>query len=293
MKILVLGGTRFFGTHLVKSLIEEGHDIIVATRGNQDFSFKNQVRFEKADRHNLDDLKRLATLGPFDLIYDQVCMSAKNAHDSCVAFNGKCKRYIFTSTGSVYNPENDIDLFEYYFEQEKYPINLEDTNPYNYQEAKRQAEAIFSQLAPFGVVMVRFPIVLGKDDYTNRLKFHVDAVKNQTEIFFPNLETKMGFIQSHDAGKFLNYIGKHTFTGALNAVASGYISLGDMMKMIEEKAGKKAQYAKEATETNHSPFGFDRDFMMPNKMAVAKGFEFENLHYFLPELIDHYLTHPA
>ncbi len=34
MKILVLGGTRFFGIHMVKDLIDKGHDITIATRGN-------------------------------------------------------------------------------------------------------------------------------------------------------------------------------------------------------------------------------------------------------------------
>ena len=28
MKILVLGGTRFFGIHMVNALIESGHDVI-------------------------------------------------------------------------------------------------------------------------------------------------------------------------------------------------------------------------------------------------------------------------
>lgn len=289
MKILVLGGTRFFGTHLVQSLLKEGHEVTVATRGNQDFVFKNQVRFEKADRHNLEDLKRLASLGPYDLIYDQICMSAKNAHDACVAFNGKCKKYIFTSTGSVYDPAKDLDLFESFFEPAQYTVNLKDTEPYDYQEAKRQAEAVFSQLAPFPVTIVRLPIVLGTDDYSKRLKFHVFAVKNQTEIYFPNLETRMGFIQSHEAGHFLNFIGKHSFTGPVNAVSSGYISLRELMKIIEEKCGKKTVYAAAADDKNHSPYGFETDFMMPNKNALSLGYQFEKLMDYLPKLVEFYL----
>jgi len=33
MKILVLGGTRFFGIHMVNDLIEKGHEVTIATRG--------------------------------------------------------------------------------------------------------------------------------------------------------------------------------------------------------------------------------------------------------------------
>ena len=289
MKILVLGGTRFFGTHLVKSLLSEGHDVIVATRGNLDFPFKDQIQFEKADRNNLEDLKILATLGPFDLIYDQICMSAKNANDACIAFKGQCKKYVFASTGSVYDPQDDVELVEELFNQEKYLINLEDTKPYNYQEAKRQAEAVFSKTAPFPVAMVRFPIVLGKDDYTNRLKYHVDAIKEGREIYFPNLMTQMGFIQSDEAGRFLNFIGKHSFTGSVNAVSSGYVTLFDLVAMIEKRTGKRALFAEEVNDTNHSPFGFENDFMMPNKKAKALGFQFNELYDYLPGLIDFYL----
>lgn len=32
-KVLVLGGTRFFGKHLVETLLQDGHDVTIATRG--------------------------------------------------------------------------------------------------------------------------------------------------------------------------------------------------------------------------------------------------------------------
>ena len=30
-KVLVLGGTRFFGKHLVEVLLQDGHDVTIAT----------------------------------------------------------------------------------------------------------------------------------------------------------------------------------------------------------------------------------------------------------------------
>ena len=33
MKILVLGGTRFAGIHLVNELLAKGHEVTIATRG--------------------------------------------------------------------------------------------------------------------------------------------------------------------------------------------------------------------------------------------------------------------
>lgn len=33
MNILVIGETRYFGIHMVNKLLEQGHDITIATRG--------------------------------------------------------------------------------------------------------------------------------------------------------------------------------------------------------------------------------------------------------------------
>ena len=35
-KVLVIGGTRFFGKHLVEKLVQQGHDVTIATRGQHD-----------------------------------------------------------------------------------------------------------------------------------------------------------------------------------------------------------------------------------------------------------------
>lgn len=289
-KILVLGGTRFFGSHLVEQLIRAGHQVTVASKGNVIPAFHDSVILKTADRNNLDDLISLAELGPFDLIYDQICMSAKNANDACIAFKGKCKKYIFASTGSVYNATDDVLLTEELFSPATYDVNIEDTNPYNYQEAKRQAEAVFFQLAPFDVTMVRFPIVLGVDDYTKRLKFHVDHIKAKEDIFFPNINIKMGFIQSHEAGAFLKFIGENNFTGPVNAVSTGFISLKEMVALIEKKSGIKALIANKEGESNHSPFGFGKDFAMNNELGHQLGFNFDKLQDYLPKLVDHFLA---
>ncbi|MCX7773710.1 MAG: NAD-dependent epimerase/dehydratase family protein, partial [Clostridia bacterium] len=43
MNVLVLGGTRFFGVHLVKALLQKGHDVAIATRGNAKDAFGSRV----------------------------------------------------------------------------------------------------------------------------------------------------------------------------------------------------------------------------------------------------------
>lgn len=44
MKILVLGGTRYFGILMVDELIQQGHDVIIATSQHTKDGFGETVR---------------------------------------------------------------------------------------------------------------------------------------------------------------------------------------------------------------------------------------------------------
>lgn len=44
MNILVIGGTRFFGIHMVNELLTAGHDVTIATRGKASDSFGDKVK---------------------------------------------------------------------------------------------------------------------------------------------------------------------------------------------------------------------------------------------------------
>ncbi|MBQ1571320.1 MAG: NAD-dependent epimerase/dehydratase family protein, partial [Clostridiales bacterium] len=72
MKILVLGGTRFFGIHMVNDLIEKGHDVTIATRGNTPDDFGDSVsriRFERTDE---DSIKAAIAGTHYDVIIDKI-----------------------------------------------------------------------------------------------------------------------------------------------------------------------------------------------------------------------------
>jgi nucleoside-diphosphate-sugar epimerase len=169
------------------------------------------------------------------------------------------------------------------FNNNNYPLNLTPPNPVNYQEDKRQAEVVFNNQNYFPAVMVRFPIVLGVDDYTNRLNFHIDKIKNGEPIYFPRIESRLNFVDSNEAGRFLSFIGETPFTGAINCASNGSITLRELIKMIEVAAGK--DWVPGTNEENPSPFGEEKDFVLGNEKAKALGFKFLNLMDYLPGLI--------
>lgn len=56
-RVLVLGGTRFFGKKLVELLFNSGYEVTILTRGNLENPFGNKVQHIVADRSYKEALR--------------------------------------------------------------------------------------------------------------------------------------------------------------------------------------------------------------------------------------------
>ncbi len=283
----MLGGTRYFGKRLVDLLLQEGgHEISVATRGLTEVEFEGPVKRMTIDRTDEAALVKAAEAGPWDVIYDNICYSPNEALAAVRAFDGLVGRYVLTSTLSVY-------------EFGKSPLSEEEFNPYTYKwstgdredmdygEGKRQAEAVFFQQAPFPVAAMRIPIVLGQDDYTRRLHFHVERVMNEAPIGFPNAEAAMSYISSAETAAFLKWLGSSTLTGPVNASSDGELTIAGLLELIERATGKQPLVLpeNEAGKGNESPFGIPSDWVLDISKAKAAGYSFGSVMDWMPDLI--------
>lgn len=284
-RALVLGGTRFFGKHLVERLLEQGVEVTVATRGLTQDEFGERVARIIVDRTNEAEMLAAFADQRYDVVYDNICYTPQQALMAVNAFQGKIGRYIFTSTLSVYEYGEEA-WTEAGFDPYNYPILLKKEADYDYREGKREAEAIFFQKADFQVAAVRFPIVLGTDDYTRRLHFHVEHIAAEQEFGLPNLDAQMVFITAAEAGDFLAFLGTSNFQGPINACSTGEIALRDLIHLIEEEVGKKARIVSKTEERAHmSPYGIERNWFMTADKAAEIGFTFRRLQDYLPALI--------
>ncbi|WP_230126434.1 NAD-dependent epimerase/dehydratase family protein [Bacillus sp. CECT 9360] len=284
MKVLVLGGTRFFGKRLVELLIEKGADVTIGTRGKTADPFGIRVKRLELDRFNPDSLKATAGSDEWDIVYDQIGYSPDDAKYACEVFKDRVGHYVFTSSQSVYKMSETI-LDEEDFNPYSYPVRKGDRNQFPYDEGKRLAEAFFYQRSPFPVTAVRFPIVMGVDDYTERLLFHVRKVKEGQEIGLSNWKSSLSFISSEEAAAFLAFTGENPFNSPVNACSNGSIALKELMALIEEKTGKTTIVTENITETNESPYNLPISWVIANDKAQKAGFQFKNLKEWLPVLI--------
>lgn len=284
MKILVIGGNRFFGKRLVHLLIKSKHEITILNRGNLADDFEGSVQRIICDRTNAAELKKQVGDTRWDIVYDQVCYDDKTAREACKIFLGKTRKYIFTSSVSVYPlgsgiKESGFDPLTYKYK--KSVLSKED-----YAEAKRQAEVEFFKNKDMSVVAVRLPIVLGPDDYTERLKFHIEKIKNHKGIYFPNPKARISFVSSQDAALFLKHLINVDFKGAINCASPDAIELQEVVKIIENTTNRKAQLDDKVIQDNQSPFGISNDWCVDVSLMKNLGFQTKPLLDWLPQLIE-------
>ena len=101
MKILILGGTRFFGRETAIRLLEAGNEVTVFSRRAPVDDLPLDIRQSRGERTVEIDLNRMATES-WDVIIDNICYTREDAQKAIRVFNGRAGLYIFTSSISVY-----------------------------------------------------------------------------------------------------------------------------------------------------------------------------------------------
>lgn len=105
MNILVLGGTRYFGKHMVQRLLKNGHNITIATRGKAMDDFGNQVNRLIIERTDPDSLKKAVYYSHYDVIYDNLAYCSNDVKH--ILDFADCDKYVMTSSTAVYNKHID------------------------------------------------------------------------------------------------------------------------------------------------------------------------------------------
>ena len=284
MKVLVLGGTRFFGIHMVNELLKNGHDVTIATRGRAEDLFGDSVKRIVVERTDPESMKSALKGKHFDVVIDKLAYASNDVKYAMESLD--CDRYIQMSTTAVYDPKT-LNTVEDDFDGKNRQFTWCNRGDFPYDEIKRQAEeALWQVYSDKKWLAVRYPVVMGKDDYTGRLKFYVDHVKNSVPMSIDNIDYQMSYIRSDEAGKFLAYLVDKDVEGAINGSSSGTISLREIINYVEEKTGAKAVLD---SDGDNAPYNGDPEFSINTDKAKSLGFEFTDIYEWIYELIDYYI----
>ena len=284
MKILVIGGTRFFGIHLVNALLAKGHQVTVATRGLAQDPFGDRVERIAMDHLDAQSVYDALHHRTFDVVYDQIMYCTNVLRHVMAAVN--CKRFICTSSNAVYDPVHE-NTREEDFDPLSGTVEWHDRPERTYADGKRDVERALAQCyADRGWVAVRFPYVIGEDDYTQRLFFYVEHALKGTPMHIDNLDCPMGFVRSDEAGQFLAYLADVDFSGAVNGCNGGAVALGEILSHVEKRTGRSAVISPDGEP---APYNGQRAYTINTERAAALGFHFTPVRSWIFELIDHFI----
>jgi nucleoside-diphosphate-sugar epimerase len=171
MKVLLLGGTSFFGKDIARLFHQAGHSVTLFTRGQQKPSDLPALNGIVGDREKPADLERAARAESWDLVIDNIAYTAQHVEQALTAFAG-IKRYLLCSTVSVYR-----------FVRDRYPQPLKETavdydySPpeeipddihWKYARGKLEAERAVIRQTRVPWTILRPPVVYGPYDVTDR-----------------------------------------------------------------------------------------------------------------------------
>ncbi len=231
--ILVLGGTRYLGLEFIKILNEENINLFVASRNK--ISIQN---FIKIDRKNQNDLDNLFKNIQFDIVIDFINFSLPDSEKllNAISFQIKPPKLILISSTYIYdNPlqiEKDSIFSENSFLPNKHILFGLDRPDISYSNGKRDMESYsVNNYYNDKLVILRFPIILGSNDYTQRTIFYSSLIKEKKSINPRNIHNKSNYIFSFEAANaILNFVNKD-LTGIYN-VCFNPISEYDLISII-------------------------------------------------------------
>ncbi len=284
MKILVLGGTRFFGVHMVKELIAKGHDVTIATRGKTADEYGNKVKRIILDRTNKASMKNALDGSYYDVVIDKIAYCSNDIKYVMEAVN--CGKYIHMSSTAVYEPLR-LNTMESDFNGASGTLIWCDREAFSYGEVKRQAErALWQEYSQRNFIAVRYPFVIGEDDYTKRLFFYVKNTMKFVPMNIDNLDYQIGFIRSDEAGKFMAFLVDKNFRGAVNGSSKGTISIKEIIEYVEKRTKAKAIIDKSGED---APYNGVPEYSINTEKAEALGFRFSAIHDWIYDLLDYYI----
>lgn len=243
MRILVTGGAGFIGSHLVDSLVKEGHEILVIddlSTGKKEYVNK-QARLEILDVVDKKSAKVVANFSP-DIVYhlaaqknvrvsleDPVLDARTNILGSLNLLNqaikSQVKKFIFVSTCGIYGDTNNLPTDELAEVKPLSPYILNKLTIEKYLHilcqdkikwaAPRLANVYGPRQDPYGEAGV---IAILLDDAVNNKTFYINGDGQQTRDYIYVEDVVQALLAFMDTAEGIYNIGTGVETSLLDLI---------------------------------------------------------------------------
>jgi len=191
VNVLVVGGARFLGRHIVRRLLEDGREVTLLNRGLTPDDFGDEVRRLRGDRKDGGAFKTLAGSRDWDAVVDLIAYDAEDSRSAVETFRGRVGHFIHISTSAVYIVTRDYPcpLREEDYDREPSPRPAANDGLWLYGTKKRDAEDVLGAAHGehgFPCTSLRLPIVIGERDYTLRAYSYFLRVGDGKPLILPD-----------------------------------------------------------------------------------------------------------
>ena len=274
MKLLILGGTRFLGRHLVEVALARGHEITLFNRGN--YPAVAGVETIHGDRHT--ELNKLKG-GRWDAVVDTSGHLPRAVRAAAQIVSDAVDRYVFISSQNAYANVSVPGIDETYplatltTEQLDRANAIDTTGQPSYAELYGGLKALCEQAAeevlPNRVLIIRPGLIVGPNDYSDRFTYWVARVARGGEVLTPGRPHRfIQFIDVRDLAQWIVRMIERNESGAYNA--HGLPSTITMQQFLDE--------CKLVSDSDASFIWVSENFLLEEKVAA-----WSELPLWLPE----------
>lgn len=240
MKLLILGGTRFLGRHLVAIADARGHEVTLFNRGNYSSEGLGAVESIKGDRHA--ELHKLHGRR-WDAVVDTSGHLPRAVKAAAEVLADSVERYVFISSQNAYRDVSVPGIDETYPRATLTPEQLDRANAIdtsgqpNYAELYGGLKALCEQAAeavmPGRVLIIRPGLIVGPHDYTDRFTYWTVRVARGGEVLAPGRPDRfIQLIDVRDLAEWTISTVERKATGAYNT--HGLPNNVTMQRLLDE-----------------------------------------------------------
>jgi 2'-hydroxyisoflavone reductase len=254
MKLLILGGTRFLGRHLVTAALARQHEITLFNRGNHPSAGLADVETIPGDRDR--DLSKLQGRR-WDAVVDTCGYLPRAVKASAEFLSDSINVYVFISSQSVYadvsrkGTDESAPLAMLTSEQLETANQIESSGQASaatygkmYGGLKALCEQAAEAVLPNRVLTIRPGLIVGPYDYTDRFTYWVVRVAGGGEVLAPGYPDRcVQFIDVRDLAEWIVSMIERGETGAYNANGlPGTLTMQTLLEECQRTTGSDASF---------------------------------------------------
>ncbi len=249
MKLLILGGTRFLGRHLVDAALARGDEVTTFTRGRGPDPWGGRVNrlLGNRDPRSAPGLEALGT-GEWDAVVDTSGYVPRVVRASVELLDRRVGRYLFVSSISVFTDASRAGLTE------RDPVGAladpgtEEVGKF-YGPLKAACERVVTEVFGARGSNVRPGLIVGPHDPTDRFGYWVARFMHPgllglrgPEAVVPNPPVRpLQFIDARDLATFMLTLLDNGLHGTYNATsAAGQWTFADLVAALVNAGGAAA-----------------------------------------------------